>query len=348
MIFKRVFSLVLVCMLTFAIGCGKSNFEKAKEYHKGICFVTWNKNAFSSPASDDSLKALAATGATWVAIVPTWYQEACESTKIFPTDNTATDASVIHAITTAHSLGLNVMLKPHLDLLDASGGGWRGDIACATEPDWKEWFDSYQKFALHYAKIAEQNKVEIFCFGTELSGTATVKEEMWKDKIIKPIRATYNGPLTYAANWRDEYQHVKFWDVLDYIGIDAYFPLSKNERPTFEEIKKGWEPWAAEMEAFQKTLNKPVLFPEVGYCSAKWTAKTPWEEMTKGSVDQDLQADCYEAFYQIFWNKDWVRGIYWWKWGTNRNFGGPSNRGYTPQNKKAQGIIEKWYHTPKK
>ena len=168
MIFKRVFSLVLVCMLTFAIGCGKSNFEKAKEYHKGICFVTWNKNAFSSPASDDSLKALAATGATWVAIVPTWYQEACESTKIFPTDNTATDASVIHAITTAHSLGLNVMLKPHLDLLDASGGGWRGDIACATEPDWKEWFDSYQKFALHYAKIAEQNKVEIFCFGTEI------------------------------------------------------------------------------------------------------------------------------------------------------------------------------------
>jgi hypothetical protein len=39
------------------------------------------------------------------------------------------------------------------------------------------------------------------------------------------IRKIYTGKLTYAANW-DDFDKVPFWKELDYIGIDAYFPLS--------------------------------------------------------------------------------------------------------------------------
>lgn len=334
----------LLCAL--AVGCGEA--KSRMEWQKGMCYTTWSRDKYSSPESDASLKQLASTGTKWVALVTTWYQEACHTTKIFPNEKTPSDESIIHAINTIRSLGMKVMLKPHLDVLDTSGSSWRGEIACAPE-DWNAWFESYRDFMLHYAKIAEENKVEMLCIGTELTSVATIKEEMWKEKIIAPVKEVYKGPLTYAANWNEEFTHVKFWDALDFVGIDAYFPLSENERPTLDEIKKGWETWVKELEEFQKKVDKPIIFPEVGYCSVKGTAKTPWEEIAGGEIDAALQADCYEALFEVFWDKEWFYGVYWWRWGTDVRFGGPMNRGFSPQNKPAEDVVTKWYKkTPPK
>ena len=319
------------------------------EFQKGICYTTWTKEKYSSPASDESLKAVSKTGANWVSILTTWYQDKCYNTDIHPTEKTPSDENVIHAIQQAHSLGMKVMIKPHLDIIDTSDGSWRGDIGCKLDTDWDAWFESYKNFIVHYARLAEENKVEMLCIGTELTTISAMKEDKWKGVVIKSVREAYKGPLTYASNWNDEYGHIKFWDALDYVGIDAYFPLSENSNPSFDEIKKGWDEWVKDMEAFQKRVNKPIIFPEVGYCSADWTTKTPWEELT-GNTNMKLQADCFEALIETFWGKKWFYGVYWWRWGTNINFGGVNNRGYIFQNKPAQKIIEKWYRkgTPKR
>lgn len=166
---------------------------------------------------------------------------------------------------------------------------------------------------------------------------------MWEEIVIKAVREVYKGPLTYAANWDEEYRLVSFWGALDYIGIDAYFPLSDKDNPNLDEIKQGWEQWVKEIEALQQKYNKPVIFPEVGYCSADGTARTPWEELAAGKVNLKLQADCYEALCQTFWTKPWFYGMYWWRWGTDTRFGGPGNRGYSPQNKPARDVVKSWY-----
>ena len=322
-------------------------FAAKYEWQNGMCYVTWNKEKYSSEASDMSLKQVSKVGTKWVAILTTWYQEKCYTSKIFPTENSPSDESIIHAIKTAHSLGMKVMIKPHLDLVDTTEGSWRGEIACISEPDWQAWFESYRDFVLHYAKIAAENNVEMLCIGTELNSVSTIRGEMWKDIVIKPTRQAYKGVLTYAANWNVEYTHVSFWDALDYIGIDAYFPLSDDKDvPTLEEIKKGWEPWVKEMEDYQKKVNKPIIFPEVGYCSADGTAKTPWEEIAGGKINMELQANCYQALLETFWDKEWFYGMYWWKWGTDIRFGGPNNRGFSPQNKPAQKVLREWYAKP--
>ncbi len=344
-------ALLSVALLLFCSDAWSAKKSSKYEFQKGMCYVSWTAEKYASLSSDQSLKEVAALGTKWVSVHVTWYQEKCNTTAIYPTPSTPSDASIIHAIQTAHSLGMKVMLKPHLDLIDSSEGSWRGDIACSTEPEWKTWFENYGNFVLHYAKMAQENNAEIFCIGTELTSIATVKENMWRDAIIKPVREVYKGPLTYAANWNDEYTHVKFWDALDYVGIDAYFPLVEDKpRPTFEEIKKGWEPVVKDIETFQKTVNKPIIFPEAGYCSAEWTAKTPWEYMASGKVDLALQADCYRALLETFWDKSWFYGVYWWRWGTDTRFGGPNNRGFSPQNKPAKDIVKEWYKksTPKK
>lgn len=330
---------------------GPFQSKTKNEFQKGMCYVTWRSGKYSTPESDASLKELAKTGTKWVAILTTWYQERCSTTKIFPDENTPTDSSIIHAIKAAHHLGMKVMIKPHLDLIDLSEGSWRGEIACIRESDWKTWFESYRNFILHYAKIAEENKVEMLCIGTELTSVATLRGDMWNDTVIKPVRDVYKGPLTYAANWNVEYSIVPFWHALDYIGIDAYFPLSEKAIPTLEEIKKGWEEWVMEIEKFQKKINKPIIFTEVGYCSADGTTKTPWEEIADGGkVNLKLQADCYQALFETFWDRKWFYGVYWWRWGADVRFGGPNNKGFSPQKKRAQDVVERWYKkaTPKR
>lgn len=340
---------VMVAAISFLLcqNAWSAGKEHKYEFQKGMCYVTWTAEKYASPSSDESLKEVAATGTKWVSILTTWYQEKCSTASIFPTKDTPSDESIIHAINTAHSLGMKVMLKPHLDIVDTSDGSWRGDISCRTEPDWKLWFESYRDFMLHYAKLAQENNVEMLCIGTELTSVSGTREDMWRDLVIKPVREAYKGLLTYAANWNDEYGHIRFWDALDYVGIDAYYFLVEDKpRPTLEEIKKGWEPWVKDLDTFQKRVNKPIIFPEVGYCSAEWTAKMPWEEIASGKVDLELQADCYRAMLEAFWDKEWFYGMYWWRWGTNVRFGGKHNRGYSLQNKPAKDVVTEWYKKP--
>ena len=102
----------------------------------------------------------------------------------------------------------------------------------SSEADWTRLEASYTKFILTYAKLAQETKVDILCIGTELERFVMSRPDYWCG-LIERIRKIYNGKLTYAANW-DEYKRTPFWDMLDYIGIDAYFPLSEKRMDSVE------------------------------------------------------------------------------------------------------------------
>ena len=53
----------------------------------------------------------------------------------------------------------------------------------------------------------------------------------WR-RLISKFRELCPGPLTYAVNWWGDYDVVEFWDELDYIGINAFFPLTLEEEAT--------------------------------------------------------------------------------------------------------------------
>ncbi len=317
----------------------KSSF--IPEFQKGMCYAAWQKNKYTSSFSDLSLKSLARTGTEWVSIITTWYQEDVSSTEIKRTEKTPSDSSLEHAVRQAHKLGMRVMLKPHVDLFNTKDGYWRVDIFCESDEDRVKWLRSYKKFILHYATLAQENGVEMFCVGTELSST-TMNTDMWRD-IIRSVRRVYHGPLVYAANW-DEYRDVNFWDDLDYVGIDAYFPLSDKDHPTREDIKAGWKRWLDDLEPWAMSIEKPVVFTEAGYSSTIGVARTPWEERNPGGADVEAQRRCYEALFETLWDREWFYGVYWWRWSTNHRAGGINNRGFTPQNKPAERTLVEWYN----
>ena len=75
---------------------------------------------------------------------------------------TATVDELVFAINKSHELGMGVLLKPHIDLTE-DPAYWRGLIGTGfNDGEWKAWFESYTKFILFYANIAEENNVEMF------------------------------------------------------------------------------------------------------------------------------------------------------------------------------------------
>ena len=107
----------------------------------------------------------------------------------------------------------------------------------------------------------------------------------------------YQGQITYAANF-DQYQQVGFWDTLDFIGINAYFPLRSNlatynDPKSLETIlNSSWLNILNDIEAYRQAesiSDKPVIFTELGY--ARWENSTiePWAYTGFSLVDNDNQ-----------------------------------------------------------
>lgn len=314
-------------------------------FQKGMIYVSWTEHGYSNSNSIKAMEQLAPLGVEWVGLATTFYQDKYDSCAIYPIPyKTASDESIIFAIRKLHELKFKVMLKPHLDLVNPEGK-WRGEINFATPEQWRSWFEYYNEFILHYAKLAAQENVELLCIGTELTRATLSQPQAWRD-LIKQIREVYKGQLTYAANWHLEYNQIEFWNALDYAGIDAYFPLVCTDNPQVEELKSAWSDWLRELEAWQKRIKKPVIFVEVGYKSCGGATDEPWQHIAVGNLDLQLQVNCYQALLETFWDKPWFYGVYWWYWGVHPKMGGEFNRGFTPQNKPAQETIREWYSKP--
>ena len=312
------------------------------EFQKAITYVAWTEEGYYNPNSVKSIERLASIGVNWAAVITTWYQDRCESTEIYALDEkTPSEQGLRFAIRKMHELGIKVMLKPHLELIKCDGK-WRGDIGGEDDSGWQAWFASYTDFILRHAKIAQEENVELFCVGTELSKASISRPEMWRELIGK-VRSVYQGPLTYAANWFEEFNQITFWDALDYAGLEPYFPLVGSLRPTVEELKQAWSDWVEIIEFWQRDIDKPVIFTEVGYKSLLGAMDEPWQHSPLGEVDLELQANCYQALLETFWDKPWFYGVYWWYWGAHPKMGGGFHRGFTPQNKPAEEVLKEWY-----
>ncbi|MFD0843548.1 glycoside hydrolase [Flaviramulus multivorans] len=237
---------------------------------------------------------------------------------------------------------IKIMIKPQIWV-------WRGEftgfIEMKDEATWKSLEDSYSKFILEYAELAEETKVDIFCIGTELERFIDNRPEYWF-LLIKEIKKVYKGKLTYAANW-NEFNRTPFWSELNYIGVDAYFPVSQSKTPTVEECLKGWEKYKQDIKRIHDKFQKPILFTEYGYRSVDYSGKQPWvSDRSMDQVNLEAQVNTTQALFETFWNEDWFAGGFIWKWFHKHDkVGGNDNFMFTPQNKPVEALIKQQYST---
>lgn len=279
------------------------------------------------------------THANWVALIPFGFSREGQPEVYFDHERQwwgERSDGTCELIRCSKDYDLKVLLKPHVWV---RGQGWPGEFDLTAEEDWKIWEKGYREYILNYARIADSMKVEMFCVGTEFRIAGVKREVFWRS-LIKEVRQIYKGPLTYASNW-DNFDKIKFWDELDYIGIDAYFPVTEAAAPSISDLEAGWKPIRSQLERFSKQTGRPVLFTEYGYQSLTGTAGKHWE-IDKGSdaINMQAQADAYQALYNVFWDEPWFAGGFLWKWHLRKNYGGPANGAFTPQGKKAEEVIK--------
>jgi len=318
---------------------------------KGISYAAWWSGEYSHPESDDSLQLLASTGANWIALIVTGHQASHTATTIdFAAVSTPTDADLAHVIRQAHRLGLKVMLKPHVDLPNEDSTGiWRGHIGTGftSETQWAAWFASYRTFIGHYARLAQDQGADQFSVGCELLGT-THREADWR-AVVASVRSIYRGPLVYAALHGGEEASIRWWDAVDYIGIDAYYSLTGSNwvegQPDLpvSELKAHWSGPIQTMAALAARFGKPILLTEIGYRSHHGCTQHPWDSWRVSSLDLQEQANAYQAAFESLYGQPWLAGMFWWAWYPDRFQSGPCDASFNPLEKPAEDVLRAWY-----
>lgn len=356
------------CVLSFVlflVSCSVNgqSFEKIK----GVCWVA------SDSVSHQNFDVLIENNVEWISQTPFAYMPEYNKPELTYSGTRegswgGNDVGLIHTTKLAHHCGIKVILKPHIWLRNRDGK-WRSDIAMASQKEWDEWFGNYSKMILHYAQVAEEGSMDALCIGTEILQASTFHENAWRELIHK-IRNVYSGQLTYAANFYKEYENIKFWDALDFIGVQAYFPLSSKTNPSVNDLKKAWKKPMKKMKRLADKYKKPIVFTEVGYRNTIDAAKEPWlwprqVDPVEGIISEEMQAKCYQALFESLWSEEWFGGVYIWKWfhgGHSRTyeeyiayrrqrmkerFGDEyearARIAFSPQMKKAQQVMSNWF-----
>ncbi len=361
---------ILLFALCAALACGAcTDFGvEPDESHmpemKGFCYTSFASNGFTLGGQINAVEDLKSQiGNNWIALSVFEYQSTAASSDIGPNttginpltggvwSTTSTEEDIREGVRQARLQQMKVMLKPHVDLYS---GEWRALI----QPDPQgNWFRSYTAMITRYARLASDLNIEMLCIGTEfVVATQPTYTVAWR-AITDSIKQYYHGKLTYAANWNGayaagiatpEFEQVEFWDKLDYIGIDSYFPLTSSPNDPIPSLQVVMERMIAPVQsigAVSSRFGKSVLFTEIGIQSVHGALASPWDfslGRVPGAVqDNGVQEFYYRVMIEAVGNQPWCAGLFWWNWESERSTYEATN--YTPRNKLGACTLLEWY-----
>jgi hypothetical protein len=247
------------------------------------------------------------------------------------------------------------------------------------------WFSSYNDFIMKYATIASQYNCSILSIGSRLYSLATPAYDGQWSSMISSARLKFKNKITFSSVWGSmgvvhtytnkemmSYKRLTFWDDLDIIGIEAYWPLSYSKNAVSSALLEGWNSFtltndengwnnnALEYQWYENLVGwlnrkfpgKEVIFTKVGYPSSEYAGRYPWSEGTvliNGSLvtlnaDTQAQANGYEAMFRKFWNAPWLKGTFCNYFSANPP--GLPNTKASINGKPAYETIKSWY-TPR-
>jgi hypothetical protein len=270
---------------------------------------------YGTPACARTMREIRRMGGNWVSLTPFGRVADVHPTGIamsFEAPFTQNRKAVATAVAQAHAEGLRVLLVPHLWV---ESGEWRGFIDPGSDPAWKAWAHAYEQFVTNWATIAEQAHVDLLAVGIELRRWVTLERASSFQSVIKHVRSVYKGPLTYAANW-DDAEDTVIWGELDFIGINAFYPLAEHPNASFEEMRGAAMARTSRANELAKRWGKPIVFTEFGYTTRKDAALRPWEwpeALSDVVIDQRSQAQAYRALLAAAIEQPWFGGLFVWR-----------------------------------
>ncbi|KEZ92844.1 glycoside hydrolase family 113 [Nonlabens ulvanivorans] len=331
---RSLFYLLLLVTIT---SCNGQDLQKEEKIN-GITLV-----ATRNPIDSTGITPIKNYNANYAVIVPYAWMRSLEEPQVNYEEErgwwgekpTGVKATIKHM----NDQNLDVLLKPQIWI---GRGSYTGEINLKTEDDWKVLEDSYTDYIMKFVNIAASENVAMFCIGTELDSFVELRPQYW-DQLIHKIRSIYKGKLTYAGNW-DSYKNVHFWEQLDYIGVDAYFPVSKEKTPHPLTIQESWKKWVDELSTLSRKLNKKILFAEYGYISADYAGLEPWKNAGEDRLEnQKAQAILLQGLYDAVWKEEWFAGGFLWKHHAEDSRHRDFSKRFTTQGKEGEKVVAKNY-----
>lgn len=292
------------------------------------------------PTEERMIEPIVNVGANWVTLIPYASGKTGSDNLRYPNKDSygwgESPQEMRQCMDVAHENGLKVMIKPQLWI---DHGSYTGYFELTSDEEWNSFEKDYRDYIMQYVDVAIEGNAEMFCIGTELTKWCELRPQYWS-RLINDIRLIYDGKIVYAANW-DAYKRMPFWSKLDYIGIDAYFPLCDEHTPSVTGCVSGWEKHKKEMKKYSERFGKPIIFTEWGFRSNDYNCSEPWNYNKGGRVNLEAQANAFEATFDCFWNEPWFHGGFIWKWySEHQRVGGPECDTFTPQRKPAEQVIK--------
>jgi hypothetical protein len=307
----------------------------------GVSLAMLNRleTGYHAPAVGKQLDAFAALGANAVSLMPFAFQRAPDRPEMAFLNHgpgSETDVGLIHATRLARARGFHVLYKPHLWI---SHGGWPGEVEMKSEEDWARWWQGYRHYVLHHAFLARWAGADLFSVGCELSKTVK-REAEWRD-LIAAVRLLYPGVVTYSGNWYGDLEGVHFWDALDLIGIDSYYPLSASPQATRADLDRGAQDIAKRFAAVSRRAGRRILLTEVGFAAHRGAWLAPSTE--GGEPSEDDQALAYRALFAALDRQPWLAGTFVWKAFSAPGSEGRGEADFRFQGRKAEAVIREYY-----
>jgi hypothetical protein len=292
---------------------------------------------------------LVALGANSISITPFGRLWSLTSTEIlldFEAPFAENRAAVGRLVAQARARGLSVLIVPHLWV--ETPNSWRGEIDPITAEGWDAYQASYRNFILTWAQAAEEFGADAFSIGVECKSWSGRFGSYWL-QLIADVRTTFAGQLVYSANW-DEAEDVLFWDALDYVGINAFYPLAVKNDSDYAEYARGAERALEGAGALGALVRKPVLFLEIGYTTRPNAAVQPWvwpEDLPGVAVDEWEQARALSALIGASVAKPWFAGFFVWRYYANLDdVSQEPGWGFSPHAKIAERVLTNVFTTP--
>ena len=308
-----------------------------RDFHAGMSLVIYGNTSDLGRKAGPLLDRLADLRVNSLSVTFPLYQRSWTASAVEADPATTPSPENLESLVrSAHQRRFTVMLRPIIDEQALIGDGqWRGSIRPANV---SAWFESYTRLALLYATFAQREAVEIFCVATELVSLEQQEQE-WIS-LIAQVRSVFHGQVTYCANW-DSFARAPFWNAVDFVGIDGFFPLSAPASATTEQLAVAWQPWVRRIEEFKRIVDKPIVLTEQGVTSQEGSHRQPWLWDQKTPIDVETQSRYYRATCDAM--AKLVSGLYWWAVDLELPNTGTVDGGYSPLGKPAESEVRRCF-----
>lgn len=250
---------------------------------------------------------------------------------------------------------INIILEPYPWIENGSVGEtlWKPDNINDFFYNW-----THNVLDVLIKDIAVPYHVDAFNIGTSFVNMES--NEGYMCDMVDHVRQQYKGLVTYRTNfwvtasgWEpkltakyEEKLNNKVFSKLDFISIASYFELTGNDTNTVDSLKDALESTTIydrkqnvkqEIKNFYDKWNKPIFFGELGFPRKNKASVAPYDPQISDVANDQEQANCFEAYRDVFENEPWNLGFSIFAIGEKS-----ADKQYYPSEESSK-ILKDWY-----